>query len=226
MNVQYATNHQAGLAQLHDRIASELNAGRRVLWLVPGGSNIPLTVSVMDELRHTTDKYLAGLTLMLTDERYGPLGHPDSNYYQLKQAGLVTGAARFIQTLAGTGLEETVRYYGQAFNEAADGHPVVIGQFGIGADGHIAGVLPHSPAAASAEPAAGYDAGQFVRLTLTFLSFRRVTAAYAFAFGAEKSAALTSLQTESRDLQDQPCHILKELPEATLFTDQINQGQA
>jgi 6-phosphogluconolactonase/glucosamine-6-phosphate isomerase/deaminase len=70
---------------------------------------------------------------------------------------------------------------------------------------------------------AGYEAGPFQRLTLTFPALRRVTAAYAFAFGAPKHEALAALQTSARSLATLPSQILNELSEAYLYNDQVGE---
>ena len=210
-----------GIEILADRIASELVAGHTVLWLLPGGSNIPASVAVMGKLRHDCPEKIKNLTLLLSDERYGPLKHVDSNYFQLKQAGFTEGDATFIQTLVNATLDDTVKYYGEAYQELLAKQPVVIGQFGMGADGHIAGVLPGSPAVTSQESAVCYDAGQFERITLTLKSLKKVKAAYVFVFGEPKCQALQTLRGQSLPVQDQPAQLFKTLPEATIFNDQL-----
>jgi len=52
-----------------------------VLWLVPGGSNIPIAVEAMDMIRkEMSGLSLKYLTITLSDERYGSVGHKDSNW--------------------------------------------------------------------------------------------------------------------------------------------------
>src|SRR5688572_20869077 len=72
--------------QLAERLTAELQAGKSVLWLLCGGSNIPLSVAVMRQL--PADK-LADLRCLLADERYGVPGHADSNWQQLAEAGFM-----------------------------------------------------------------------------------------------------------------------------------------
>ncbi|MBC7707734.1 6-phosphogluconolactonase, partial [Polaromonas sp.] len=105
----------------------------------------------------------------------------------------------------------------QAFTDA----DIIIGQFGIGSDGHIAGILPASPAVTSLAFVAAYTHPPYERLTLTGHALRRVTAAYVLAFGADKQVALNALETKSLTYSEQPSQILKELPEAYVFSDQI-----
>ncbi|HEX8227198.1 MAG TPA: 6-phosphogluconolactonase [Candidatus Saccharimonadales bacterium] len=210
---------QDGLEPLRDRLLRELGDGKDILWLVPGGSNIPLTVGVMAQI---PDEMTARLTIMLTDERYGPLGHKDSNAFQLDQTGFLPKQAKVLPVLhADVSLDETCLRYAQDFTEQARKADMIIGQFGMGADGHIAGCLPRSPAVSSADMTAGYEAPGFIRITLTPKALQQLTVAYVFAFGAEKRAALERLQLETVSLDIQPAQIIKQLPESYVYNDQV-----
>ncbi len=208
-----------GVAPLRDRLARDLSGGKHVLWLVPGGSNIPLTVAVMAQL---PDTLTAGLTIMLTDERYGAVGHPDSNVHQLNEAGFLPKQAVVIPVLrAGLSLKETCKHYAADFTDATSRADTIIGQFGMGSDGHIAGILPGSPAVSSADLTAGYEAPGFTRITLTPKALSQLVAAYVFVFGDSKHQALDTLQSGALSLEAQPAQILKQLPEAYIYNDHI-----
>ena len=193
-----------------------------MLWLVCGGSNI---ASIVDTMKAIPADLTDELTVTLTDERYGPVDHPDSNLRQLYEAGFNPRQARVLPVLeADKSLEQTTGHYQRLAKQAFADSDIVIATFGIGADGHIAGILPDSPAAYEEEQwTAGYNAGNFMRLTLTFPALRHIDIAYALAFGEAKRAALTKLQSTSTTLKDQPAQILKELPEVYLYSDQVKE---
>lgn len=206
------------MRELGAHLTQFLAAGKRVLWLVPGGSNIPFAVQVMAAI---PEDFTKQLTIMLTDERYGPPGHADSNQAQLAAAGFDAKHGKFIPVLDGKPLAATARRYAEAAQQQLTTADTAIGQFGIGADGHIAGILPHSPGtAAMGELAVGYAAPDFVRLTLTFPALRYLETAYAFAYGGSKAAALRQLQSEA-PLDAQPAQILKVIPETYVYNDQM-----
>lgn len=211
-----------GVAALTERLVRELADGKRVLWLVCGGSNIPSIVQVM---RGISPELSKGLTISLTDERYGEPGHKDSNWEQLKHAGFDTEQASTLPVLGpGKDLDRTVKDYGLMIGKAMDDNDITIAQFGIGPDGHIAGILPGSAAAEEDKAlAAGYESPPLVRVTLTFPALRRVSAAYAFAFGEPKRHALKQLRAGASTIKDQPARILDELPEAYLYNDQVGE---
>jgi 6-phosphogluconolactonase/glucosamine-6-phosphate isomerase/deaminase len=210
-----------GTAALTARLRKELGTGKRVLWLLGGGSNIAASVKVMDAI---TDEESEKLAIFLTDERYGELDHQDSNARQLREAGFQPKQAIFVPTLAsGLSLGETEERYAQALQTAMEHADVIIGQFGMGPDGHIAGILPNSPATTATGWVTGYEAPPYVRITMTFEALRRITAAYLFVFGASKQEAVSNLQTETLPLEQQPAQILKELPEAYVYSDQLEE---
>jgi 6-phosphogluconolactonase/glucosamine-6-phosphate isomerase/deaminase len=204
---------------LEAHLIQQLQQEKRVLWLVSGGSNIPVAVDTMAGLPHDMTSQL---TIMLIDERFGPIGHPNSNMYQLQQAGFNPKHAALLPVLTGESLEETMHTYAGMVHTQFTEHDVIVGQLGIGIDGHIAGILPRSPAALDqTNLVASYQATDFTRITLTFPALRRITVAYAFAFGDSKRRTLLQLRDEQVALEVQPAQILKAIPEAYVYNDQI-----
>jgi len=212
------TDWEEGTQAPSQRLAAELKH-KRVLWLVCGGSNIAAEVKIMELL---DDALTQRLTVFMTDERFGEFGHNQSNAKQLLDAGFQPKQAVFVPILvAGWGLAETQERYGQALQNAMEHADVVIGQFGIGADGHIAGILPGSPATTATEWVVAYEAPPYTRVTLSFPALRRIDAAYVIAMGDDKRTALHKLETENLPLAEQPSQILKELSEAYIYNDQV-----
>jgi 6-phosphogluconolactonase/glucosamine-6-phosphate isomerase/deaminase len=211
-----------GVADLTERLVRELASGQQVLWLVSGGSNIPASVQIMNNVPSGLQ---SSLSVMLADERYGEVGHNDSNWAQLMNASFNTKQITPLPVLqAGLDFESTVSHYQEMAKQAFTTNEVIIAQLGIGEDGHIAGILPNSAAATETEALAiGYQSTPFKRLTLTFAALRQVSAAYAFAFGNTKHQALIELQTQSIQSERQPAQILKLLPETYIYSDQLEQ---
>lgn len=210
---------EKGAAPLSERLIKELEAGKNVLWLVPGGSNIPLSVEVMNRL---PEDLTNRLSVYLTDERYGPIDHPDSNSRQLADAGFKHKKARVSFILAHElSLEETSEQYALSISAAFAAADIVVAQMGMGPDGHICGALPGTPAASSDKLVVGYVTDTFTRITLTPKALKEhVDAAYVYAFGEAKKQALGNLLQEI-PLDEQPAQILKSLPEAYVYNDQI-----
>ncbi len=211
-----------GIADLTERLVIELANDKRVLWLTCGGSNIQASVQIMDNISSELSR---NLSVMLADERYGRPGHAQSNWTQLMQAGFDAKQATLLPVLqAGLNLAQTSSYYNKLAAKAIGDHEVIIAQLGIGQDGHIAGIKPDSLAANNTEAlVVGYQDPPLVRLTLTFAGLRCINAAYAFAFGDAKRKALSLLQSHSLELTKQPAQILKQLPEAYVYNDQVGE---
>jgi 6-phosphogluconolactonase len=197
-------------------LSSRLQNGKKVLWLVPGGSNVRVAAEVS---KHLSGLPLQNLIVTLTDERYGPAGHPDSNWLQLEQAGFALPGATMLPVLANENLDAAVAGFNKLLEENLDAADYRLGFFGMGADGHTAGILPHSPAASSPELAAGYDAGQYQRMTTTPAAIARLDEAVVYAAGQSKRQALDQLEEDVK-VDDQPAQVLKRVPKLTIFNDQ------
>jgi 6-phosphogluconolactonase/glucosamine-6-phosphate isomerase/deaminase len=214
------TGWEDGTADLTKRLIHELSTGKRVLWLVSGGSNISSSIIIM---QHITTALSQQLTIGLIDERFGPVGHEDSNWQQLLRGGLKTKSATILPVLIdGLNLDETADTYNQSLSKALEDHDVIIGQVGIGADGHIAGILPGSDAAQEADRlVVGYESTPFERITTTPLALAHVNLVYAFAFGDSKHDAIARLQNEDLPVVTQPAQLLKHIPETYIYSDQL-----
>jgi 6-phosphogluconolactonase/glucosamine-6-phosphate isomerase/deaminase len=144
---------------LAERIINALHAGQQVLWLVPGGSSIAVAAAASHILR---GKDLRLLTVSLTDERYGEVGHADSNWQQLSDTGFSLPGASLVPVLEkGEDRDLTTEQYGESLRGLLKKADYALGFFGIGADGHTAGILPGSPALEADTYAATYDAAYY-----------------------------------------------------------------
>ncbi|MGH7237563.1 MAG: 6-phosphogluconolactonase [Candidatus Saccharimonadales bacterium] len=211
---------EAAQQALAEVLQAALKNNKRVLWLVPGGSNIPVSVAVMNQLDSAnTDK----LAIMLTDERFGAVGHKDSNLRQLAEAGFDGKKASVVPVLhEGLDLQQTANLYANAAHTAFASATAIIGQFGMGADGHIAGIKPGSPAArAEQDWAVGYEWDDFTRLSLTAPAIVQIKIVFVLAYGQAKNQALNNLKSKKLSVIEQPAQILKKLKNVNIYNDQL-----
>ena len=209
----------SGAKKLGAQLSQLLGDKQSVLWLVSGGSNVPIVTAVMASLPEaSTDQ----LTMMLIDERFGPSGHADSNAEQFRQASFNPKNARFITVLNDQPWADTITQYNKIVQQQFDRHGLIVGQCGMGADGHTAGILPHSPATSVANQlVTGYQGPDFQRITLTFSALRQIRTAFVFAYGANKLTALQQLKDQTLPLDTQPAQIFKALTQAYIYNDQL-----
>ncbi len=211
---------------MESRIAGALLSGKKVLWLICGGSNLPAAVRTMEILRKdVSDEYIENLTVGQTDERYGQPGHRDSNWSQMIEMGFNMRKAKSLPILIGKSLDTTVAEYATKINELFKEYKrsdnPTIAHFGIGADSHIAGVFPNSVALNADDMVVGYDSGKYIRVTLTPRAIRMIDVSYTFAFGAEKHRAMQNLKNNNTDFSVEPCQLLKDIPESYVYSDQF-----
>ena len=161
--------------------------------------------------------------VMLTDERYGPLDHPESNWHGLISGGFSLPQAALIPILTGDTREVTVGKFSAALREQFPKAQYKIGLFGIGADGHTGGILPQSIAALSEDWSIGYDTEKFERITVTPPTIEKFDEIVAYAVGQEKWKIIQSLEKEIVSISDEPAQVLKRVPLFTLFTNYTPQ---
>jgi 6-phosphogluconolactonase/glucosamine-6-phosphate isomerase/deaminase len=221
MSIEFIKTYtpEPGINALALEIIVHLTSGEKVLWLVPGGSNIAISVEIMKKVAQVlTGNILNNLSIALTDERYGPLGHTDSNWKQLYDAGFVHTGPKTEVLHENMPLEDTVTLYSENIEKLFSSHDYIIGQFGIGEDGHIAGVLPGTIGVASTEAVVGYQSEKFIRISLSLSALAQIHSAYAFVFGESKKNVIDKLHEEA-DLNEMPSQILKKIPKASIYTD-------
>lgn len=210
---------EAAVDAITARLQTELSANKKVLWFVTGGSNIQNAVAIMSRL---SDEQSQHLTVTLTDERYGAVGHPDSNWQQLIAAGFNFRQSDQIPVLTGDlPLEQTREGFETALQRAYSENPVVIGLYGMGPDGHISGILPGSPALGITDLCAAYVTPTYTRVTTTFEAIKKCQVGYLVCLGADRRPALEKLKRDDISLSEQPAQILKQLPEAHVYNNQI-----
>lgn len=196
-------------------LSSQLTSGERVVWLLSGGSAIELEVQISKALQaHDTSRLFIGLI----DERYGAPGHEDENYSQLLQAGFPLPIQR---VLIGETGEKTAELFGAHIEAALASASYALGVFGIGADGHTAGIKPDSPAATSSDPAVFFEWDDYQRITLTPPTIRRLDEAIIYARGSEKTETLQRLVQETLPIREHPAQVLKDIKTSTVYTDVV-----
>lgn len=215
------------ILEITTALKNALERHEHVLWLVSGGSNVSLQVAIMKSLHKDYPELLESLTILPMDERYGPEGHEDSNYQQMLEAGFDAGDAHWYDVLVNDlPLAETVTYYTDLTEEVFAEAQYVIGTFGMGTDGHTAGILPRSPAVVDdTSVVVGYEASDFTRMTLTPQVLVRCNEAYLIAYGTQKSSALEKLAQSDLSLREMPAKLLVDIAEVTVYNDVINREE-
>lgn len=208
----YATSHH--LAQA---ISTQLAAGKKVLWLLSGGSGLAACIQTAILLSVHDCR---NLKVTLTDERYGPVGHADENWQQLMSGGNFNlPGATLYRPLTGQSREETAEAFNTWLEEAIRESDYKIGLFGIGTDGHTAGIKPGSVAISSSKLAVDYEGEDYERITMTTLAIGKLDEIVIQASGEGKTKALSDLIGKVLSVRYQPAQVLKENPNCTLYTN-------
>ncbi len=191
-------------------ITEQITAGRPVLWFISGGSAIGPETQIATLLGSNT----TGLEISLTDERPGPVGHADANAKQLRDAGF---PLPFHAILDGSGTDNEAQAFDRYLDQALAPDAYRIGLFGMGPDGHTAGI-PHASAPAVPGLAAAYAAGHFERISMTPRAIARLDEAVLLAMGEAKRPALEMLGRDE-PVVIQSAQALKACGHVVVFND-------
>ena len=176
---------------------------------VPGGR----TPARIFELLVPSARLLRNTEILFADERAVPLDDPESNYRLLKEKlldPLGEEAPRVIPMRADGGdLDAAAREYERHLAE-----PLTIVLLGIGEDGHVASLFPHSPLLDEDErrAAAVLDSPKPPprRLTLTPRALREAAYVCVVATGAGKRDAVALALREEGDFHDCPARLVRD----------------
>lgn len=208
-----------------------MNKTAPVLLLLSSGSSL----SVLDYISASA---LGGnLTITMLDERFSQNAEIN-NFLQLQKLDFYPLAqeanANFIGTLPrnGENIDDMRARWEIALKKWRKDNPQgkIFATFGMGADGHIAGIFPYSDDAAFFENTfenqhwvAGYKAASKHeypdRLTTTFPFFKNIDEAILFVCGEEKRPALEKLMKGDSQPHELPALAIYETKHSQIFTD-------
>jgi len=215
--IELAADHVADVLKEH------LSNGERVLWLMTGGSGIAISVLASKKLEDTN---LSKLFVTLTDERFGVLGHKDENWQQLLDMDFDLPGANLYRPLIGENTVSTATKFADWLDEKLEIADYSIGLFGLGTDGHTAGIKPHSPAVTASGLAVSYKGDDFERVTIGFSVIRQINEAILQVSGDDKRKVLHELIFDTLALDTQPAQILKEIPNLTIYSNNPKEEQS
>lgn len=190
------------------------NGQKPTVLLVSGGSAGKLFAKVW---AHVPINIQQNYILSLVDERFGQVGHTDSNWKLLQDLGVDLSDQHAIPVLTGQGFTETANHWGSKLQSAIAETNRVIGFFGIGEDSHIAGIKPNSPAAFEIHNLTiAYKWDDYERLTVTPLLFQKLLSGIAYLQGPAKEAVVAQL-ADNLDIANYPSQLCKQVGDFTLY---------
>ena len=190
-----------------------------ILLLVSGGSAIAIEADVLRQMADCPE--ILGVLPM--DERFGLQGHNDSNIAQLNK-GLHTNSPVAVHDVLNQNLpfSDTVEHYSALAQDLFARADHIVGIFGIGTDGHTAGILPHSPATTdNVSTVIGYTWQDYERITLGANALAQINTAFVLAYGDSKKQALGRIKANDESFEALPAKVLHDIPDVTIYNDFI-----
>lgn len=215
MNFEINKNIEEISNQISSVINRELSLGKNVLWFVSGGSAVPVEVMVSNKIKKELSSLLS---VTLADERYGLVDHKNSNWLNLKQSGFNVANATIITYLSDNNFFDTEKEVEEKIQKCLSVSGYKIGVFGMGEDGHTAGILPNSESVNSGKLVCAYETPMYRRITITPKTIVTLDEAFLYCFGENKWPALEKLK-QIISIEEEPVQVLKQVPLLTIFTD-------
>ena len=215
LNFKTLTDPRAIGSILAESILHELNQNKKVLFLVPGGSSISVACEAAKIIAQHPHN---NLTVTLTDERYGKPNHKDSNWLQLSEQGFSLPQAKIYHILTGDDPASTTRKFNEFLEVKLTEADYKIGLFGVGKDGHTAGILPETDAVNYSDKAFTYKTETFERITISPKVIEILDEAVVYMKGSDKWPIIKNLEKDI-DPYINPVQFLKKVPLLTIFSD-------
>jgi len=216
-------NQNKVINDISNQIVGYLQKQQPILWLLSGGSNLILETKIMQTI---PDNLTHNLTISLIDERFGKYDHPDSNWKQIFDLNFSPKQARLIPILNQThqDIEATCQIFTNQIKPLLETH-YIISQIGIGQDGHIAGILPNSPAIYSDQLISHYQSNPFQRITFSLKSFSKFQQIYLVALSQEKQNIIEKLShSKLANYQQFPALYLHRLNHVYVYNKWIGEN--
>jgi 6-phosphogluconolactonase/glucosamine-6-phosphate isomerase/deaminase len=203
---------------------------QKILLLLSGGSSLNI-------LPHIKMQNWQGITVGMLDERFDQTNE-NSNFLQLEKTEFYflakKAGATFVdsKTQVGDSLEALGERVEKSLEFWQKNNPEgeIVAVFGMGADGHIAGIFPYQDNAEFFEKffdrkniVVAYDAETRnvfpQRVTTTFALHRTIKKAFVFVCGTQKQIALEKLKVGKVSKNQLPAMIFHQMPDVEIVTD-------
>jgi 6-phosphogluconolactonase/glucosamine-6-phosphate isomerase/deaminase len=204
---------------LAEVISAKLGSDKKVLWLISGGSVIPIAAQASKIIQGVD----SNLFISLVDERPGKVGHPDSNWLQLQEAGLAYSNREYQEVLQNQPDQQQVTSYDAWLGRMLDTADYKIGLFGVGPDGHTAGILPGNTLKFSLDNVGYWDDGERQRISITPEGIAKLDEVVVFISGGPKRQVVDKLQSD-QDPIDFPAQYLKKAAKLTVYNDWVGDN--
>lgn len=201
------------IAESAEKLSDALSHPVKTLLLLSGGSSLAVAKAGLAKVSSDQKKLI---TIAQIDERFGKPGHKDSNWNGVEDAvGGFNGYAGAVNVLQGSEtIEEDAAYYNAMLKDLLKKNVLVVGLYGVGADGHIAGILPGDLGEflkyTDGRLVVNFKGSDFPRITTTSALMRRLDEAVVYACGPKKEKAIMDLKKDI-PANEHPAQLIKKV---------------
>lgn len=215
MRVENTSQIAEHLAQA---IQKKLKQHLKVLWLVSGGSSIPIAIETARLLWNENQE---NLFVSLVDDKYVPRDINQTNGRQLLVQGFKLNGGGFQNiTEEASSFNTCTLRFKDLLQQKLEWADVAIGQFGLGEGFHTGGIMANTLAAQEYDAlAVGYEYEGQPKITVTPGLIEKLDLAFINSLGAAKHMLIQRFLTSDASVNDEPTQALKLAKTTILCTD-------
>lgn len=207
MRIITAKNTNDVASKLFKLIKEPLENGKRVLWLISGGSSIPVACEASKLL---TEVDCRKLYITLVDEKIIKDKNAPGNMQQLLDKGFIVGGANLIPILQGSmNLQESADKFEANLQDQISKADFSIGQFGLGEGYHTGGILANSPAITDESYVRYYHSEEAEHITVTTKVITLLDVAFINSMGVCKKPLVDHFLDSDESINNEPTQALK-----------------
>lgn len=198
-------------------IKQGLRAGKRTLWLISGGSSIPVAYEVSKQLAETDCK---NLYITLVDEKVVENDGSVNNFQQLINTGFALECGELIPILKeGFSLSESANAFEANLKEQIETAEFIVGQFGLGEGYHTGGIIAHSSAITDDAYVKYYASDDAKHITITTKVIKLLDSAFINSMGESKKPLVQHFLISEESIDNEPTQALKNAKTTILCSD-------
>jgi len=216
---------EAAAAEAGRKLAATVGQHKKPLLLLSGGSSLNAVRVMVSRLSKTQKKRLK---IMQIDARYVPFGHEESNWTQIENlfGDELNLDRQYAMYEEGKKPRDLASDYSVLLESELEKADITIGVYGMGADGHIAGIKPTKipykfMKFLDGRLVVNYKAKDYQRITTTQELIVKLNKVIGFVCGKDKYEAVKKLN-EDINMRLHPAQLLKDAKDGELH---VNVGR-
>lgn len=214
VTTNHVINYKDVSKSLTNILDVELSSGRKVLWLISGGSSLPIAAEVY---MHMLSYSRENIFITFVDDKFGDKITNERAFCQL--LGKAGRDCKISIVDANLTFQENVSNFNNLIVDKLQWADFCIGQFGLGEKFHTGGIWPFSRATSTRSVVCGYEREGVKHITVTPTLIKQLDVAFINSLGANKRELVEHFLSSEASIRAEPTQSLKRAKQCVLYSD-------